>query len=210
MGTAIGVRRTLARLAAVPISAAMIMLALAGPASAGLATGRAAVPDARTLRTLVAHLRVRDAPSTRARVAGRIRRKGTRVTINCWAAGTRVRGNPVWYHIDKPRRGYVAAGYIDTHFDPAARVPRCGHAPFRRSYRTLVAGLRIRTGPSAGFRIVGHLGSVGSKLTVSCFTFGESILGDRVWYHTVAPRRGFLAGRHLNTGRDPAPGVPRC
>jgi hypothetical protein len=211
MNTLTGARRMLMRLAAIPIAAAVFALAFAVPASAGLAAGRAAAPDARvTLHTLVAHLRVRARPSTRARVTGQIARKGARVTVNCWATGTRVRGNRVWYHLDKPRTGYVTAGYVDTHFDPAAGVPRCRRGPFRRSYRTLVTGLRVRTGPSSRFRTVGHLGGFGSKITVSCFAFGQSVRGDRVWYHIVAPRHGFVAGRFLNTGHDPAPGVPRC
>jgi hypothetical protein len=192
-----------------------VVLALVAPASATTAATAAASPSARpihrvVLRTLVAGLNVRRTPDIRATVTSHLGKRGTKVTADCWASGSVVAGNPVWYHIASPRKGYVTSYYIDTHRDPYPGLVRCKTPPFRRGYRTLVAGLRIRSGTSSRFRVVSVLGRAGSKVVVDCWTLGENISGDRVWYHLVSPRRGFVAGFHLDTGRDPALGVPHC
>jgi hypothetical protein len=83
-------------------------------------------------------------------------------------------------------------------------------APAGHTYRTLVTGLRIRKAPHTSAAVVDVLGAAGSRVTVNCYAFGSSVFGDSVWYHTVAPRAGFAAGYYLNTGRDPAPGIPHC
>ena len=198
-----------ARLALLPVSVLAVVVSAPGSASAS------ARPTVRpvhrvVLRTLVAGLRVRQHPDVRARAASRLGRRGTKVTVDCWAPGSLVAGNPVWYHITRPRHGYVTSYYIDTHQDPYLGLVRCGSRSFRREYRALVARLRIWSGTSSRYRIVGRLGRAGSKVVVSCWTRGENIKGDRIWYHLVRPRAGFVAGLHLDTGHDPAPGVPAC
>ena len=106
-----------------------------------------------------------------------------------------------------PRAGFAAGYYLNTGRDPAAGVPACA---VRHVYRTLVTGLRIRKAPHTLAAVVDVLGAAGSRVTVNCFAYGSSVFGDSVWYHTVAPRAGFAAGYYLNTGRDPAPGIPHC
>jgi len=78
------------------------------------------------------------------------------------------------------------------------------------TYQTIVRGLRVRSAPSTSAAIVGGLGGVGSRVSVDCYAVGASVFGDQAWYHIVAPITGYVAGFYLNTGRDPAPGVPRC
>ncbi len=92
----------------------------------------------------------------------------------------------------------------------SAGVAVIHQAPAGHTYRTLVTGLRIRKAPHTLAPVVDVLGAAGSRVTVNCFAYGSSIFGDPVWYHTVAPRAGFVAGYYLNTGRDPAPGIPHC
>lgn len=206
-----GRNRMLTKLAAMGMSVAVIALALAAPASAGsLRPQRSVVHGRIDLSTLVGSLRIREAPSTRATVLGRLGQRGTTVTVNCWASGTPVVGNLIWYHIAEPRQGYVTSYYIDTHFDPIAGLSRCVSHTFRRSYRTLVAGLRIRSRPTTHSDILVQLGRIGTRVTVDCYTDGTSVGGDSIWYHLVQPRSGYITGRDLNTGSDPAPGVPRC
>jgi hypothetical protein len=78
------------------------------------------------------------------------------------------------------------------------------------TYETIVAGLRVHNGPSTSAQVVGGLGAAGTRVTVDCYASGGSVFGDHAWYHTVAPLTGYVAGFYLNTGTDPAPGVPRC
>jgi hypothetical protein len=198
----------LTRLAAIPIAAAVVALAVTAPASAGAAGARTAGHGRVGLSTLISHLRVRDRPSIRAKVTGRLGREGSMVRIDCWASGTRIAGNPVWYHVASPHRGYVTSYYLNSHLDPVTGMPRCSQ--FRRYYRTLVAGLRVRSRPALGSDIRVLLGGVGSKVTVDCYAVGHPVGGDRIWYHLVTPLPGYVTGLHLNTGFDPAAGVPHC
>lgn len=191
---------------AVTVAVAGIM---AGSASAGTARHAAAAGTV-TLRTLVANVIVRTGPALSARVTGHIMRRGTRVRIACYADGSLLAGNPVWYRLSSPVRGYVTSYYMDSHYDPVAGVARCPAPGFSRAYHVLVAGVHIRFWPTASSTRLATLGRAGTTVTVNCYTFGQSIGGDRVWYHVISPKRGFIAGSHLNTGRDPAHGIPAC
>ena len=77
-------------------------------------------------------------------------------------------------------------------------------------YSTLAHGLHVRVAPTTAATAVAVLGAKGSEVTVNCFAVGGSVFGDSVWYHIVKPLSGFVAGFYLDTGRDPAPGVPAC
>ena len=90
----------------------------------------------------------------------------------------------------------------------AAGVPAC--AVRQRTFRTLHTGLRVRKRPSTSAKIVAVLGTVGSKVTVNCFTHGSTVFGNNVWYHIVKPHNGFVAGFYLGTGGDPAAGIRHC
>jgi hypothetical protein len=92
----------------------------------------------------------------------------------------------------------------------SAGVAVIHQAPAAHTYRTLVTGLRIRKAPRTSAPVVDVLGAAGSRVTADCYAYGSSVFGDPVWYHTVAPRAGVVAGYYLDTGRDPAPGIPHC
>jgi Rv2525c-like, glycoside hydrolase-like domain len=79
-----------------------------------------------------------------------------------------------------------------------------------RTYRAVVPGLLVRNAPHASAAIADVLGAVGSRVAVNCYTLGSSVSGDSVWYHLVAPHAGYAAGFYLNTGHDPAHGIPQC
>jgi len=85
------------------------------------------------------------------------------------------------------------------------RLPAVQHA-----YQTVVAALRVRTAPRTSAATVAVLGAAGTGVAVDCYTVGTAVSGDSAWYHIVAPYTGYVAGFYLNTGRDPAAGVPRC
>jgi hypothetical protein len=214
------------RLSAVAMLAAMTVVTVgaAGPASAA-ARSRPAVPArqhkaaarhqaertrAVTLTTLVHRLAVRNRPTSASRLAGRIENRGARVTVSCYTKGARVAGNPIWYQVSKPLRGYVTSYYINSHNDPATGVKPCADLVFSRTYRTLVGGVHIRIWPTANSTRLTTLGRMGSRITVNCYVLGQKSAGDPVWYHSTRPKAGFVAGSLLNTGRDPAYKVPAC
>jgi hypothetical protein len=163
-----------------------------------------------TLATLVAGVAVRTKPQVTAHLEGRIKTSGTKVKVQCYARGSRVAGNPVWYRLASPLRGFVTSYYLDSHYDPVAGVARCTSPPFRRNYHTLVGGVHIRYWPTAFATMLATLGRMGSKVTVSCYVLGQAISGDDVWYHVTKPVSGFVSGSHLNTGHDPAYQIPSC
>lgn len=198
----------LAMLLCAPTAVAITVIGFAAPASAR--SHRHAAAMAITLTTLEGNIRVRSGPSITAHVTGHISLSGTAVTVECYTYGSRVAGNPVWYRVSRPVSGYVTSYYMDSHYDPAHGMQRCRAPQFRRTYHALVPGVHIRYWPAAFAQRIATLGRVGSRVTVNCYTYGQNILGDRVWYHVVKPKVGYVAGLHLNTGRDPAPGVPRC
>lgn len=207
--------RMVANLALVPLSLMAVILTLAAPASApasaAVSAGRGAAPVHRVvLRTTVPGVSVRRAPDLHAQITSHLGARGTRVTVDCWARGSLVAGNPFWYHLAGPRHGYVTSHFINSRRDPYPGLVKCVTTGFRRTYLTRVAGLRVRRGPGLRFRMVGRLGRAGSKVVVTCWQRSVPIKGDPIWYHLISPLHGFVAGVYLNTGRDPARGVPHC
>jgi hypothetical protein len=211
MGLPSGIRRLALLAAATPLAAAVTTMMLASPAAAAAQSAGAAVihqaPAGHTYRALVTGLRIRKAPHTAAPVVHVLGAAGSRVTVNCFAYGSSIFGDAVWYHTVAPRAGFVAGYYLNTGRDPAAGMPACA---VRRVYRTVVTGLLVRNGPHTSAKVVDELGGPGSPVTVTCFATGTSVHGDNIWYRIVVPHAGFVAGFYLNTGSDPAAGIPRC
>ena len=204
------IRRLALIAAGVPLAATMTTMMLASPVAAAPSANAALVRPASTVhhyRTVVRHLRVRKAPHTAAPVVHVLGAAGTRVSVTCFAVGSSVNGDRIWYHIVAPAAGFVAGFYLNTGRDPAAGVPAC---EVLHLYRTLVTGLRVRAKPSTSSAVVHVLGATGSLVVVNCFKTGTPVFKDNVWYHLVAPHYGFVAGVHLNTGQDPAKGVRHC
>jgi len=160
--------------------------------------------------TLAHGLHVRVGPTTAATTVAVLGAKGSEVTVNCFAVGSSVFGDSVWYHIVKPLSGFVAGFYLDTGRDPAPGIPACSRHRHQHVYHTLASGLHVRTAPTTTATTIVRLGPAGSKVTVNCFAAGSSVFGDSVWYHIVKPLSGFVAGFYLDTGRDPAPGIGHC
>jgi hypothetical protein len=160
--------------------------------------------------TLVHGLHVRQKPTTVATVVAVLGPAGSQVVVNCYAFGSSVFGDNVWYHIVKPLSGFVTGFYLNTGRDPAAGVPACSGHRHQHVYHTLAHGLHVRTAPTTAATTIVRLGPVGSAVTVNCFAVGTSVFGDSVWYHIVKPLSGYVAGFYLDTGRDPAPGIRHC
>jgi hypothetical protein len=209
MGWPTGIKRLALAAAGVPLAAALTTVMLAGPAAAAPQPAKAALElqASHVYSTLITGLHVRRAPSTKAPVVAILGAAGTRVTVNCWARGTSVFGDNIWYHITAPHAGFVAGFYLNTGRDPAAGIPSCtaGHV-----YITLITGLHVRKSPNTAAAVVAILGAAGTRVTVNCWARGTSVFGDNIWYHITAPHAGFVAGFYLSTGRDPAAGILHC
>jgi hypothetical protein len=163
-----------------------------------------------SLSTLFGSVRVFTAASYHAAVKGKVTGHGTRVSVLCWTTGAFYKDTPVWYEISSPFSGYVSAFSMMAHYSPAVGLPHCLSPAFREQFNALEANLRIRKSPAISASVLGHLGGVGSNIKVDCYVKGTPVLQDPIWYHAVAPVHGYVTGRLLNTGGDPAPGVPRC
>lgn len=178
--------------------------------TSGNPAGRPSLTAGRSMQTLLSGVRVLASASTGAGTNGMLGSDGTSVSVVCWTSGPAHNGNTIWYQISAPVTGYVAAFNIAAHFAPAAHVPHCLWPAFSDNFRALEANLRIRAAPTTTAAINGHLASIGSKVVIDCYVTGTLIFRDAVWYHAVSPAVGYVTGRFLNTGSDPAPGVPRC
>jgi hypothetical protein len=206
---AISARRVRAGRAASAVAAVAATLVLTSSASAAV-PANGDITTSRNMQILFNLVRVFASPSSHAEVRTHLTGSGTSVSIACWTTGSDYKGTPVWYQIAEPAAGYVSAFNIAAHFSPATGVPHCLVPAFSAGYYALEANLRIRTAPSITATVSGYLVSVGSKVTINCYADGTPIFGDPVWYHAQSPDIGYVAGRFLNTGGDPAPGVPRC
>jgi hypothetical protein len=207
-----GIKRLALVTAGMPLVAAMATVMFASPSLAASQSAKAVLTvqgsSDHVYSTLAHGLHVRTRPTTAAAAIAVLGPAGSKVTVNCFAFGSSVFGDSVWYHIVNPLPGFVAGFYLNTGRDPAPGIPACGR--HRHVYHTLANGLRVRTAPTTAATTIVRLGPAGSKVTVNCFAVGSSVFGDSVWYHIVKPLSGFVAGFYLDTGRDPAPGIGHC
>jgi hypothetical protein len=86
---------------------------------------RLAAAALHTYQTVVAGLRVRNAPRTSAGIVGLTGAAGSNVMVDCYTLGSSVSGDSVWYRIVAPDTGYVAGFYLNTGRDPAPGIARC-------------------------------------------------------------------------------------
>ena len=128
MGWPTGIKRLALAAAGAPLAAALATVMLAGPAAAAPQPAKAALElqaSGHVYSTLIAGLHVRKTPSTAAPVLAVLGPFGTKVTVKCWAPGSSVFGDKVWYLITAPHAGFVAGFYLSTGRDPAAGIHRC-------------------------------------------------------------------------------------
>src|SRR5712691_584563 len=210
----VSARRVRAGRAASAVAIVAASLSLASSASAatsGATPAIGAIPaTGRSMQTLFGMVRVFDTANSHGHVKGKLTGTGTGVSVACWTSGTDYKRISIWYQVTAPVAGYVPAFNLAAHFSPAKGVPHCLVPSFGAQYYSLEVNLRIRTSPSINADISGYLTNIGSKVVVTCYVNGARIFGDPVWYRALKPAIGYVAGRFLNTGGDPAPGVPRC
>jgi len=208
-----GIKRLALATVGVPLMAAMATVMFASPSLAAPQSAKAVATvqaSDHVYSTLAHGLHVRNRPTTAATAVAVLGPAGSEVVVNCYAFGSSVFGDSVWYHIVKPLSGFVSGFYLDTGRDPAAGIPACSGHRHRHVYHTLANGLHVRTAPTTAATTIVRLGAAGSKVTVNCYSVGSPVFGDSVWYHIVKPLSGYVSGFYLDTGRDPAPGIAHC
>ena len=62
---------------------------------------------------------------------------------------------------------------------------------------TTVAGLNVRAAPSTSSKIVARMSSAGSAVSIDCYTRGQSINGQTMWYRITAPHRGYVTAYYV-------------
>ena len=64
---------------------------------------------------------------------------------------------------------------------------------------TTVAGLNVRAGPSTSSKIVAKMNSAGSAVYIDCYTRGQSIYGQTIWYRISQPHKGYVTAYYVRT-----------
>ena len=67
---------------------------------------------------------------------------------------------------------------------------------------TTVAGLNVRAGPSTSSKIVARMSSAGTAVSIDCYTRGQSINGQTMWYRITAPHRGYVTAYYVRADAD--------
>lgn len=75
--------------------------------------------------------------------------------------------------------------------------------------RTSIEGLQVRSGPGTASRVVAEIPRSGTPVRVSCWTRGEPVQGDTVWYRIGAPEEGWVTNYYIRSTSDFG-GRPRC
>jgi hypothetical protein len=124
-----GIKRLALVAAGVPLVATMATVMFASPSLAASQPAKAALTaqgsPLHVQATLANGLHVRKRPTTAAPAVAVLGPAGSRVDVNCFAFGSSVFGDNVWYHIVHPFSGFVAGFYLDTGRDPAAGISHC-------------------------------------------------------------------------------------
>ena len=62
---------------------------------------------------------------------------------------------------------------------------------------TTVPGLNVRAGPSTSSKVVGRMSTAGTAVSIDCYTRGQSINGQTMWYRITAPHRGYVTAYYV-------------
>ena len=204
-----GVKRLVLAMAGVPVAVTMTTVMLAGPASAAprsvQAAHVAAAPSSHVYRTKLASLRVRRRRTPQPR-SWRTRCGRHQRTVNCYALGTAIGGDNVWYHITAPHAGDVAGFSTQHRPRPSRRHPAC---PVARAYRTKAKGLRVRAAANTSAKVLAVLGAAGTSVKY-CYALGTAIGGEM---SGTTSRRRMPATSPASFSTPAAtqpPGIPRC
>lgn len=75
--------------------------------------------------------------------------------------------------------------------------------------RTSIPGVAVRSGPTTDAALVANIPESGTPVRVQCWTRGEAVSGDSVWYRIASPQRGYVTNYYIRTNGDHA-NSPSC
>lgn len=68
--------------------------------------------------------------------------------------------------------------------------------------RTSIYGLNVRAEPTTASAVVGSIPEVDTRVEIECYTRGEPIYGDTVWYRISEPIGGYVTNYYVETTGD--------
>lgn len=74
---------------------------------------------------------------------------------------------------------------------------------------TSIPGLAVRAEPSTGAALVANIPKSGTSVRVQCWSRGEAVYGDPVWYRIAAPQEGWVTNYYIRSTGDHA-NAPSC
>jgi uncharacterized protein YraI len=77
-------------------------------------------------------------------------------------------------------------------------------------HSTTAAGLNVRAGPSTSSKIVARMGSAGTAVNIDCYTRGQSIYGQTIWYRITAPHKGYVTAYYVRADSSAAGAKRAC
>jgi uncharacterized protein YraI len=75
---------------------------------------------------------------------------------------------------------------------------------------TTVAGLNVRAGPSTSSAIVARMSSAGTAVSIDCYTRGQSIYGQTIWYRITQPHKGYVTAYYVRADSGAAGAKRAC
>lgn len=68
--------------------------------------------------------------------------------------------------------------------------------------RTSIDGLNVRAAPTTASEVVGTIDEVDTSVRIECYTAGEPVRGDPVWYRISRPVDGYVTNYYVTTTGD--------
>ena len=64
---------------------------------------------------------------------------------------------------------------------------------------TTVSGLNVRAAPTTASAVVANMNRVGTAVYIDCYTRGQSIYGQTIWYRITQPHKGYVTAYYVRT-----------
>jgi uncharacterized protein YraI len=77
-------------------------------------------------------------------------------------------------------------------------------------HSTTAAGLNVRAGPSTSSKIVARMSGAGTAVYIDCYTRGQSIYGQTIWYRITAPHKGYVTAYYVRADSGAAGAKRAC
>ena len=108
-----------------------------------------------------------------------------------------------------PRRAVAAR--LAAPADRRGSSSRCWSSPAaRRASPTTTPGLNVRAAPTTASRVVGRLPSSGTNVNIDCYTRGQSIHGQTLWYRISNPHKGYVTAYYVRADSSTRAHTPSC